>query len=186
MGIVTGYLTNPALYKEDFKLKVEDFEKLDLEIRLFDEGLRRGNKIGPNGILLSGEVDLNSSDIITVMYGNKIPENLRGLTYDVSSSEGDEDFEVRRLKFGNFDSYFALRVNIEGGEQDRVLNFNKDYLIENEIGFRFVEPGYVVYEYLVNGIDFNSRFEESKRELLRERLRLNEREITIIQNLFQR
>ncbi len=185
MGIVTGYLTNPSLSKVDLGEKIGKFERLGLEIRLFDEGLRRGNTIGPNGILLSGNVDLSSTDIMKIMYGSEMPKNIKGLTYDVSSSEGGEDFDVRRLIFGNFDSYFVLRVNIEENKS-RVLDFNKDYLEKQEdIGFRYVEPGYVAYEYLVNGDDFNLRFKQAKQVLLKERLKLNKKETTIIHNLLQ-
>ena len=180
MGIVTGYLTNPNLSEADFREKVGDFKRLGLETKLFKEGLRRGNSIGPNGILLSGNVNLNSSDIMKIMYGSNLQNNVKGLTYDVSSSQGGEDFEVRKLDFRDFDSYFALRVGID--DESKILAFNKDYL-EAETGFRYVEPGYVAYEYLVNSDNFDSKFEEAKQVLLKEKFKLNDKETTIIKGL---
>lgn len=182
MGIVTGYLTNPNLSEADFREKADEFKRLGLETRLFKEGLRRRNFIGPNGILLSGNVNLNSSDIMKIMYGSNLQNNVKGLTYDVSSSQGGEDFEVRKLDFRDFDTYFALRVAI--GDESRILAFNKDYLeVETENVFRYVEPGYVAYEYLVNSDNFDSKFEEAKKILLQEKFKLNDKETTIIKGL---
>lgn len=118
------------------------------------------------------------------MYGSKKPAELRGLTYDVSSSYGDKDFDVRELFFDGFESYFALRVRI-GGDKDKILDFNKNYLqSQNGRGFRFVEPGYVAYEYLTYKNNLDSEIQKAKESLMGARFKLNEKETTIIGKFF--
>ena len=185
MGIITGYLTIPNLDKKEFSSRVGTLEKLGLETRLFGSGVRRGELVGPNGVLFSGKANMGSTKIMEMMYGSGKPNEMQGLTYDVSSSHGDEDFDVRGLSFDDFGSYFSLRVKIEK-DRDRILDFNKNYLQpQSWMGFRFVEPGYVAYEYLTDRDNLDSEMEKAKKSLIDVRFKLDERETTIICDYFK-
>ena len=182
MANITGYLTVPNQEHKEFCQKVEKLQENGLETRLFESMFRRGKLFGPNGVLMSGEADLNSSDVMKIMYGNDTPENMPRLTYDISSTKGGEDFEVRMLSLGDFDAYFALRVV---REMDKVVSFNRGYLSDSpDVGFRFVEPGYVAYETLTYREELDRELEEAKRLLKTGNMKLDEKETTTIRGLY--
>ncbi len=184
MGTITGYLTYPNLSKNSFISKCIKLKNLGLEIRLFQKGLRRGKEIGPNGILLSGNSNLNSKDIIKIFYEKLPSKSYKGLTYDISSSSKGEDFEVRKLNFSNFNTYFCIRVKIV--DENNILKFTKDYLKEyDNLGFRYAEPNYVVYECLTYKKDLDSNFKNLKKDLLKKNFKLNEKENTFIYGLYK-
>ena len=183
MGIVTGYLTIPNIGMEEFSLRVCRLKKLGLKTRLFDHGVCDERLIGPNGVLFSGKANLKSPNIREMMYDRGNVNGVSGLTYDVSYSNEGESFDVGKLPVSDFESYFVLRVKINGN-MNKILDFNKHYLYPRDgKGVRLSEQGYVSYEHLTRRENLCEKIKTAKESLESEGFIVDEKKTTILGKL---
>lgn len=184
--LISGYITNPTLSKEEYRLKrkiLEDF--FGLNTKIFHEGIKGGQEIGPSGILFSGVTTEDPNLILKTIYNKETPGNIKGLDFDLTISKKKENIEVKLMNLDYFvNSYFGLKVDFNFNFE-QIQKFNQKFIFEEpNCGYRYNhEEEYIIYDYLTNTEEFNLKYQKAKENLLKNWLKIDEKGTIIIENL---